>query len=63
MTKTTEPQAYIAGWSACMAGEDGRFTNPFPRTSANAYAWNAGFLDAMEAEDNETPEPDCAGFH
>jgi hypothetical protein len=58
----TEAQAYIAGWKACFNGEDGRFTNPFPRHSATEYAWTHGFLDAMEATDDETPEPACAGY-
>jgi hypothetical protein len=41
-----------------MDGEDGRFTNPCPRRSDEAYAWDHGFLDAMEAEDDdEQPLP------
>lgn len=55
-------QAYIQGWSACFAGEDGRFTNPFPLRTDDREAWTHGFLDAMEAEDDETPEPACAGY-
>ena len=62
METITEAAAYTEGWTACMAGEDGRYTNPHPRQSAAAYAWDAGFLDAMEAEDGEMPEPECAGF-
>jgi hypothetical protein len=68
--------AYIAGWQACMAGEDGRFTNPYgaewkmlrsigaPSLAKQAckYAWDHGFLDAMEAEDGEAPDPSCAGY-
>jgi hypothetical protein len=61
-TATTEAQAYIDGWHACMNGEDGRFTNPHPFRTDTNYAWSAGFLDAMEAEDDEEPEPWCAGF-
>jgi hypothetical protein len=57
-----EAAAYVAGWNACMAGEDGRYTCPEPRGNETAYAWNHGFLDAMEAEDSETPEPACAGY-
>lgn len=58
----TEAQAYIDGWNACMSGEDGRFTNPHPSRTDAAYAWNHGFLTAMEAEDGELPEPECAGY-
>lgn len=54
--------AYCAGWQACMAGYDGRYVNPHDRNSDVAYAWNAGFLDAMEAEDDDAPDPECAGF-
>jgi hypothetical protein len=39
-----------------------RFTNPHPSGSQIQHAWDAGFLDAMEAEDGEQPEPQCAGF-
>lgn len=60
---TTQAQAYTAGWQACFAGEDGRFTNPEPRGSDTTYAWTHGFLDAMEAEDGEDPQPDTAGYH
>ena len=61
----TEAQAYVAGWEACFAGEDGRFTNPFKDGSEarNKYAWDHGFLDAMEAEDDEKPEPSCVGYN
>jgi hypothetical protein len=27
-----------------------------------AGAWTHGWLDAMEAEDGEEPEPECAGY-
>ena len=59
-----QAKAYIEGWTACMQGEDGRFTNPYPAHVADPqhYAWSHGFLDAMEAEDGETPEPECAGY-
>lgn len=69
---SNEASAYCEGWRAAMAGEDGRFTNPYgqsvclprsvPANDELAYAWNAGFLDAFEAEDGEEPEPDSAGF-
>lgn len=55
-------EAYIAGWDTCFAGKDGRFTNPHPGQSAEAYAWDHGFLDAMESPDGETPDPACAGY-
>lgn len=40
-----------------MAGVDGRYC-----TEAGNYAWLHGWLDAMEAEDDEKPEPACAGY-
>lgn len=58
----SQSECYISGWQACFSGEDGRFTNPYPRRSEEAYAWDHGFLDAMEAEENEQPEPTCAGY-
>jgi hypothetical protein len=61
----TEAQAYIKGWNACMAGCDGRYSFDRPgdgNTDALKYAWTHGFLDAMEAEDGEEPEPACAGY-
>lgn len=54
--------AYKEGWCACMAGQDGRFTNPYPRASEENSAWSHGFLDAMEAEEGELPEPEIAGY-
>jgi hypothetical protein len=57
-----DAHAYTLGWNACMAGEDGRFTNPYERRTDLAYAWNHGFLDAMDAEDNEEPRPETAGY-
>ena len=61
----TEAQAYENGWKACMAGVDGRYV-PLKedgyKTEAMRYAWTAGWLDAMDAEDGERPEPACAGF-
>lgn len=54
--------AYAQGWSACFAGDDGRFGNPYNRDTQQAFAWDAGFLDAMEAEDGEDPQPAAAGF-
>jgi ribosome modulation factor len=51
---TDTRRAYVAGWQACMTGEDGRYTNPYTDPSAR-YAWDHGFLNAMEAEDGETP--------
>jgi hypothetical protein len=54
--------AYRAGWAASMAGLDGRFHNPHePRTETHA-AWTHGFLDAMEADDDDKCAPDCAGY-
>lgn len=58
----TQAQAYVDGWQACFAGEDGRYTNPCERRSDTAYAWDHGFLDAMEAEDDESPLPECVGY-
>ena len=63
---TTEAEAYTEGWKACMRGEDGRFTNPYPLAIDTEYqhiAWCHGFLDAMEAEDDDEPEPGCAGYY
>jgi hypothetical protein len=57
----TEAQAYVAGWRFCMAGGDGRYTD-HGLTGEPAFAWNHGFLDAMEAEDGEQPEPETAGY-
>ncbi len=58
-----EAQAYIEGWKACFAGEDGRFANPYNCLKSKLQcAWTHGFLDAMEAEDNEEPEPSTAGY-
>lgn len=58
-----QAQAYVAGWEACLHGEDGRYTNPFLRHSEESYAWTHGFLDAMDAEDGESPQPATAGYH
>ena len=58
----TQAEAYCAGWQACFEGEDGRFTNPFLSGSKASYAWDHGFLDAMEAEEGEEPEPETAGY-
>ena len=61
----TEAQAYTNGWRACMAGIDGRYVPlaEYGYTSEELrYAWTHGFLDAMEAEDVEEPEPACAGY-
>lgn len=62
-----QANAYTLGWQACFNGEDGRFTNPYSSSAAygeseQAYAWTHGFLDAMEAEDGEQPEPSTAGY-
>jgi isocitrate lyase len=59
---TTEAQAYVAGWQACMAGVDGRYASESSSKAENSYAWIHGWLDAMEAEDSEEPQPDCAGY-
>lgn len=64
----TEAQCYIAGWKACMNGVDGRYAStfgydePYRITDTHRYAWEHGFLDAMEADDDEQPEPSCAGY-
>lgn len=58
----TEAQSYVAGWQACMAGVDGRYASQAGRNEDERYAWTHGFLDAMEAEDGEQPEPECAGY-
>lgn len=57
----TTAEAYIAGWHACMAGLDGRYSNPHEDRDLN-YAWNYGFLNAMDAEDGEDPDPECVGY-
>lgn len=57
-----ERAAYVAGWHCTMTGADPRYSNPYARRSAEAYAWDHGALDAMEAEDGEQPEPKCAGY-
>ena len=59
-----ESEAYIVGWNSVMAGEDARGGLRFARQYANndrsiSDAWTAGALDAMEAEDDEQPEPMC----
>jgi hypothetical protein len=54
--------AYTAGWLACMAGDDGRFVNPHPFNTDLSYAWDHGFLDAMESEEGELPQPESAGY-
>jgi hypothetical protein len=63
---TTQAEAYSAGWRACMAGCDARYmpesSSGGPLSEDVRYAWIAGFNDAMEAEDDEEPEPDAAGF-
>jgi hypothetical protein len=64
----SQAQAYVDGWKACFAGEDGRYTNPYNRGYERAavpdmqYTWSHGFLDAMEAEDGEEPLPETAGY-
>jgi hypothetical protein len=58
----TLSEAYVQGWRACEANEDGRFTNPHPRKSDLADAWNVGFTDCMEAEYGDEPDPACAGY-
>jgi hypothetical protein len=54
--------AYQQGWIACFGGADGRFCNPHERKSEFAAAWNAGFLDAMEAGDCDECEPEIASY-
>jgi len=62
----TEAQAYEAGWAANRAGIDARYCGPTLTAEGysedDKYAWLAGWLDAMEADDDETCEPDAAGF-
>lgn len=63
MKERTQAHAYIAGWQAWMAGCDGRYTMPgVYQGESLAHAWRHGFVDAMEAEDGEDPEPECAGY-
>jgi hypothetical protein len=57
----TKAEAYTAGWNACMAGCDGRYW-PERLDTDTGYAWKHGWLDAMEAEDGEEPEPHWAGY-
>lgn len=57
----TQSEAYMASWRACMAGVDGRYL-PEGVDRETGYAWTHGWLDAMEAEDGEEPEPACAGY-
>jgi hypothetical protein len=62
----TEAQAYVDGWRTCTSGWiDGRYV-PLAElgytTEELRSAWTTGFLDAMEAEDGEEPEPACAGY-
>jgi hypothetical protein len=58
----TTANAYCMGWQACLDGLDGRFANPYERRTNEAYAWDHGFLDAMESEQGEKAEPACAGY-
>ena len=65
MPKTAN--AYIEGWNACMRGEDGRYTNPYAPPKEPVFhdkhaAWSCGFLDAMDAEDGEQPDPHALGL-
>ena len=57
----TEAEAYIAGWRACFAGVDGRYA-PLELYGDTKYAWKHGWLDALEAEENEEPQPACVGY-
>ena len=55
-------EAYIAGWSTCMAGGDGRYWFNRPEECngedrALQIAFNMGFGDAFDAEDDEAPLP------
>ena len=64
---TLQHAAYRAGWQCAMAGNDPRYCNPFTGQPAcdpdgERYAWDAGALDAMAADDGETPDPQAAGF-
>lgn len=58
----TQATAYTEGWHACMRGEDMRFTCPYTQNSDEEYAWLHGALDAMEAEDDEEPQPETMGY-
>lgn len=53
-----EREAYIAG----MAGVDGRYVDLRELAPEVLYAWEHGFLDAMEAEEGEEPQPESAGY-
>ncbi len=59
----SDSQAYRDGWQCCLDGGDGRFLNPHAKDSPERYAWDHGFLDAMEREEDDEPcEPECAGY-
>ena len=58
----TEAHAYREGWAHCLAGNDGRWGNPYPRVGKLSYAFDHGFVDCMEAEDGDTCEPGYAGY-
>lgn len=45
----TQSEAYVAGWRACMAGVDGRYS-PEGVDRETGYAWTHGFLDANRRE-------------
>lgn len=57
---------YREGWQYCLDGgddDDGRFMIPHVRYSEKSYAWNHGFMDCMEREeDDKVCEPECAGY-
>lgn len=59
MLSSSQTAAYVAGWEACFLP---RFTNPYPRRSYAAYAWNLGFREAMESEEGEQPQDACAHY-
>ena len=56
----TEAQAYVEGWHACLAGVDGRYMAY--ENEDLRYAWHHGWLDALESQDGEIPEPEWAGY-
>ena len=58
----TQAEAYIAGWRAVMAGADPRYERPIGMDEDTSYAWTHGALDAMESEEGDKPEPNCAGY-
>jgi hypothetical protein len=55
----TESEAYVAGWNACMNSVDARAVRA---AIQRRNAWLHGWLDALEADDDEEPCPEAAGY-